>query len=1221
MMPGRSRPLVNADGEISALTATLHETERRLEELTRGEVDTVTGGDGRTTVLRGAQVQMRESDRTSQAAVLNALPAHVALLDTQGVIVSVNDTWPQFASANAMGRSAHEVGANYLEIWDNVTGPESAAGHQIAAGIRSVLSGREKTYSIEYRSDSPTAQCWFLMTVTALAADHPAGAVVMHLDITPRRQSEDVLRESEERFAAAFEHAPIGVALVSLDLRWLKVNRALCNLFGYSEREFLTHTVKDFTHPDDLEIGAENVRKTIAGEVRDFQLEKRYLHKNGKVITVLLSISLIRDSQDHPHYFVAQLQDITERKVAEDELRASDQKFHQLADNITDAFWIRSADMREVHYMSPAFTRIWGRSLETLFANPEEWSDWIVPEDRQRVVSLFCALTADTPSLDTEYRIMRPDGEIRWVRARGFQVRDDVGKLIRTIGIVTDITEVQLAIEQLRTSEEGFRTLAEAMPQIAWTTRPDGGNTYLNQQWVDYTGMSLEESYGQGWTTSLHPDDQQAAWDAWNLSAANTGVPFTFETRLRRADGVYRWFLVRGLPLKDPAGNIVKWFGTSTDVHDLKVAELAISQSNRELRASERRFTDLLDNVDLISVMLDADARITYCNDYLLKLTGWRRDELIGENWFDRFVPPGRDDVKPAFAQLLCDLPSAWHYENQILTRSGEELLIQWNNSLLRSATGEVIGTASIGADITKRKKTEAALRLNSAALNAAGDAVLIADRDFTIVWTNPAFTDLTGYLPAEALGRTAHDLLGSGVHDEQFYREITDMIESGRTWRGEMTNRRKDGRLYSEAQTITPVKDDDGTIRNYIAIKTDLTAPRKMEAQLRQAQKMEAVGQLAAGVAHEFNNLLQALMSMSTIIRLRAPTSEIIEIGTDMESVIKRGAGLTQQLLLFSRNRGIEKADVDLGEQIQKAVALLRHIIPETITIVIEVSAEHLNVQGDAGQIEQVLLNLAINARDAMPAGGTLTLRTGREGEEVFQEIEDTGHGMDELTQRHLFEPFFTTKDPGKGTGLGLAVAHGIIEQHGGRIEVQSRIGEGSRFRVIFPECLPVEGRASERLTESSMPRGVGRVLLVEDNVSVRSGIASLLELIGYEVTAVGSGEEAIALIMDPPPDLMLSDVTLPGMAGPVLAERMRERWPALALVLMSGYVEDTTRAQAARLRWRFLQKPFEFADLAREVHLAMNGNASYEHPELTAWRDGQEAQARAALRGRPAS
>jgi two-component system sensor histidine kinase/response regulator len=283
-------------------------------------------------------------------------------------------------------------------------------------------------------------------------------------DQTPKRapdakRAAEALQESEERFSGAFEHAPIGVALVSPEGRWLKVNRALCELVGYSEAELLTLTFQDITHPEDLKIDLENVRRVIAGDISSYQMEKRYVHARGHFVTVLLSVSLVRDGQDQPRYFIAQIQDITSRKQTENALRESNQKFQQLADNITDAFWIRSPDMREVHYISPAFERIWGRSVESLYANPQKWVEFTLPADRERVLAVFAALTGDTPSLDVEYRIVRPDGEIRWIRARGFQVRDAAGKLIRLTGIVTDITERQRASEALQTSlEEISRT-------------------------------------------------------------------------------------------------------------------------------------------------------------------------------------------------------------------------------------------------------------------------------------------------------------------------------------------------------------------------------------------------------------------------------------------------------------------------------------------------------------------------------------------------------------------------------------------------------------------------------------------------------------------------------------------------------------------------------------------------------------------------------------------
>jgi PAS domain S-box-containing protein len=297
------------------------------------------------------------------------------------------------------------------------------------------------------------------------------------------RQHGEALRESEERFSGAFEHAPIGVALVSPDGRWLKVNRALCELVGYSEAELLARTFQDITHPEDLEIDLENVRKMIAAEITSYQMEKRYVHARGHFVTVLLNVSLVRDRRGQPRYFISHVQDISERKQAENALRESHEQFHHLADNITDAFWIRSPDMSQVHYVSPAFERIWGRSAASLSANPHQWTDFIVPEDRQRVLSVYAGLMADAPSVDIEYRIVRPnDGEIRWIRARGFQVRDAAGTLIRLTGIITDITEPRRAADALQTSlEEISRTNHALQTEIVERKRAEDAAEAANR--------------------------------------------------------------------------------------------------------------------------------------------------------------------------------------------------------------------------------------------------------------------------------------------------------------------------------------------------------------------------------------------------------------------------------------------------------------------------------------------------------------------------------------------------------------------------------------------------------------------------------------------------------------------------------------------------------------------------------------------------------------------
>ncbi len=931
--------LRDRDLEVAALIKVLHDSGKRLEELTGGEVDTVADHEGRMFLLQRSQEYLRMNEATKQAAILNALPAHTALLDPQGVILSVNDTWLDFGCTEVIEAPGHAIGANYVDLCAAAQGEGAPAAHRAAEGIRSVLDGSAATFSIEYPCDTPTEKRWFLLTVTPLARGLAGGAVVMHINVTAERLSSEKLQASELRF-------------------------------------------------------------------------------------------------------------------------------RQMADSSRDVFFLLSASMSEICYVSPAYEQIWGRTCESLYTDPASWLSSIHPDDVERMTGINKNCDG---GFDGDFRIVRPDGQMRWVHVRAFPILNELGERYRTGGVASDIT------------------------------------------------------------------NRKAAAD--------------------------------------------------------------------ELRESQRRFSDLLGNVEMVSVMLDMRASVTYCNDYLLRLTGWKREEVIGRNWFDLFIPVDDNGIKTAFDTLLAELPVASHHENEILTRSGERRLIQWNTTVLRSATGDVAGTASIGDDITERRQVEARLRLKNEALNAAANSMIITDRDRTIVWVNPAFTALTGYTEADAIGRNPQLLLESGTHDAAFHQNIWTSIAAGTPWSGEMTSRRKDGSLYTEASTITPVRDHDGTISHFICINTDLTTQHQMEEQLRQAQKMEAVGHLAAGVAHEFNNLLQALMSMATIVRMHAILPLVAKVAGEMETQIKRGAALTQQLLLFSRRQAIERSSLDVREEMQKARELLQRLLSENITIVVEGPVERLAIDGDSSQMQQVLLNLAINARDAMPGGGTLTLRAGRAGDHAWIEIEDTGEGFDEVTRTRLFEPFFTTKERGKGTGLGLAVVHGIIAEHGGRIDAESERGVGSVFRITLPlvTCKRPQVEAVGDGTGESAAVASGHILLVEDEEGVREGIAVLLGIIGYDITAVASGEEALALALDPPPDVLLSDVTLPGIAGLQLGERLSERWPSLSVVLMSGYIEEAIRSGVMERGWLFLQKPFELKDLTHQIRSALRNARPNEVAETS--------------------
>ncbi|MGK2857827.1 MAG: hybrid sensor histidine kinase/response regulator [Thermoanaerobaculia bacterium] len=380
----------------------------------------------------------------------------------------------------------------------------------------------------------------------------------------------------------------------------------------------------------------------------------------------------------------------------------------------------------------------------------------------------------------------------------------------------------------------------------------------------------------------------------------------------------------------------------------------------------------------------------------------------------------------------------------------------------------------------------------------------------------------------------------------------------------------------------------------------SDITGRKRAEEELAQsqsrlleAQTLEAVARLAGGVAHNFNNILQALTSLSALLRLSASAAETSRIVGEVDAQVARGAGLAKQLLSLSPDHPVAGVPIDLRALLEAATPPLRAMLPDSVRLSLETgdASKPLWMEGDAGQIEQIVMNLVFNAIEAMPAGGTLSIRAHSGAGVVELEVEDTGRVIDGMTRKHLFEPFLTTKEAKSASVRGLAIAYRFVQSHGGRIDVESGVGNGTLLRVVFPAADAPSALSAEAETGTELVPGEGeQILVVEDEDATRDGLSTLLGMLGYSVRTSQSGEAALALPAMPAPDLLLTDVLLPGITGPVLAEQLRQRWPRLKVILMSGYTSDIALPRGVTGKpVRFLQKPFEMARLSREVRAAL--------------------------------
>ena len=801
-------------------------------------------------------------------------------------------------------------------------------------------------------------------------------------------------------------------------------------------------------------------------------------------------------------------------------------------------------------------------------------------------------------------------------------------------GMGRDITERKQAEEAVRQSEERYRAVVETAPDVVYAISDKGVFASLNPAFEAITGWARTEWLGKSFAPLVHPEDASLAVEMFQKVLRGDKPP-PYELRILSKSGKYLVGEFTSTPyIRD--GKVAGKLGIVRDITERKRAEKALRQGEVRLERINRCLLELGPNFDsninrltaLCGELLGATCALynRLQGDLLCSQGQWQtppgfksEDAPTGHICYD-VIRNNRED-----AVVITNLPRTSYAESDPNVRAqGLQTYMGCAVKCEGKAVGSlcvVYGTdyqptdddrrilgiiaSAIGNEDT-RKQAEAELNRLMTAIEQTPESVVITDTEGRILYVNPVFERVTGYSRAEVIGQNPR-LLKSNRQDSAFYRQLWGKISAGEVWRGRFINKKKDGTLFTEDAVIAPVRDEKGAVTNHIAIKRDISHELELEVQYRQTQKIDSIGRLAGGVAHDFNNIL-AVICGHTDLAL-AQLSPDAPLRSNLECIQEsadHAANLTRQLLAFGRGQVIEPRRINLNELIVNLNKMLRRLIGEDIKLVTQTAPDLGQIKADPGQIEQVLLNLVVNARDAMPDGGTLTIRTDNvtldedyarshlisPGDYVMVSVSDTGVGMTDEVKQHIFEPFFTTKEQGKGTGLGLATCFGIIQQSNGHIHSDSQVDKGTQFKIYLPRVWGVEDPISSREVPVSLPQGTETILLAEDEPSLRQLMARVLRTQGYTVLEATDGHEALTLAQanGAKIQLLLTDAIMPGLSGKTLAEWLGQVNPAIRVLFISGYINNNAvRDAMSRPGTFFLQKPFNPLDLTKRVREAI--------------------------------
>lgn len=859
---------------------------------------------------------------------------------------------------------------------------------------------------------------------------------------------------------------------------------------------------------------------------------------------------------------------------------------------------------------------LFGLSPEKLPSNYTGLVALFHADDRQDFRAITDALVTDGRPKEAEIRVIWPDGSLHWHVSRVELIRDEMNKPISMVGIAMDITERKHMEDELRASEQRYRAVISAMHDGVVIHAADGSVIDNNLSAENILGLSRGEMLGAvnrdpnmkavREDGSAFPPEEHPSQRAQQSGEAQHGTIIG----IYRPDGALRWLSVNANPLLTTgSGSPIGVVETFSDITDRLSAE-------RALRDSEKRWRSLAENIPDTIAMVDRTGTILFINHVLSGLT---REDVLGAH-INRFMPPAFTKLLAGAVGRIFDRGEEVYADVQTHESGQASRWYSCHISPVRHQ-GRTIAATVRTTDITERRtaeeerrrfqiERERLLERLQVQMERMPIGCLEWDRQRRITYANPAAEVIFEYQSGAMVGL---GLAAICRPDDQ--PEIDAIFE--RLEHGDMGTISRHHNRTSDDQTIicewhpTPLFDAEGVFGGALTTVMDVGERESLEEQLRQSQKMEAVGRLAGGIAHDFNNLLTAIMGYSELLDAKIPSTDVASgYVRQVRKSAKRAASLTYQLLAFSRKQVMQVQSLVLGDVVNDLIPMLRRLIGEHIVFKTDFAPDTWQVLADASQWEQVVMNLVVNARDAMPKGGSLVISTRNRkmdasmvrayaevppGDYVMMIVSDTGEGMEDDIRKRVFEPFFTTKPEGKGTGLGLAVVFGVVKQSGGFIFVDSVRGKGARFDVLIPRAARTAEPFRQRDSTAQISiRGSETILLVEDDDGVRGLVKDTLEASGYTVLVVSNGKDALDLSakFTDHIELLLTDVVMPGLGGREVADRVKQQRPLIKVLFMSGYTDDIILSHGVLDgSSAFIEKPFSAPKLLGRIRKVLAG------------------------------